>query len=143
MSEPTHHHQQLGDLPEAASQQPYENVWQYLRDVAIGFTLMVGGMALGGYLAEFFQSWKDVAYMPCLGIGIVPFWWFTRHCGLHKTRFRDLAFGITILSATYSVLMKLIPVEKHPNLLLILLIGQHFVFDAIRKLIRKRKGTRE
>jgi hypothetical protein len=68
----------------AFSPPPYDNLWKYLRDVVLAFVIVVGGILLAHVIAEPFRNVSDLAYPAALCIGLLPFWWFTRHCHIHN-----------------------------------------------------------
>ncbi len=56
-------------------------VAEWLRDSAIGFLLLVGGMAIVDVLRLSF-GWKSrLLYSPCMCIGLLPFLWFAKRKG--------------------------------------------------------------
>jgi len=73
------------------SPKPYDSVWQYLRDVAIAFAIIIGGFLVAGAIAEPFRGLTDLAYPIGLCIGLAPFWWFTRRCQIHDFDWYDYA----------------------------------------------------
>ena len=85
----------------AFSPPPYDNLWKYFRDVALAFFIIVGGFLIAGVIAEPFRDLSDLAYPAALCIGLLPFWWFTRHCQIHDSDFYDyLALSTFCLLAT-------------------------------------------
>ena len=73
------------------SPEPYGNLWQYLRDVAIGLAFILGGFFLAGLIADPIRGFTDLAYPIGLCIGLAPFWWFTRRCRIHSYDWYDYA----------------------------------------------------
>ena len=73
----------------ATSPKPYDSLWEYLRDVALAFLIVIGGLLLAGAIAEPFRHLADLAYPAALCIGLAPFWWFTRRCQIHDFDFYD------------------------------------------------------
>lgn len=94
-----------------ASPTPYENVWQYLRDVAIGLIAIVGGMFFAGAIAQPFDESFGVVYPVALCVGQLPFWWFTRRCGLHEVGVWGYAASCVVGVFVMSVAIALIPAE--------------------------------
>lgn len=77
-------------------------VAEWLRDSAIGFLLLVGGIAIVDVLRLSF-GWKSrLLYSPCMCIGLLPFLWFAKRKGAIASGFPDLfAFMILgVLSAS-------------------------------------------
>ena len=73
----------------AFSPPPYDSLWKYFRDAALAFLIIVGGILAAGLMAEPFRNLTDLAYPAALCVGLVPFWWFTRHCQIHDSDFYD------------------------------------------------------
>jgi len=86
----------------AMSPKPYDSVWQYLRDVALAFVIIIGGFLIAGAIAEPFRNATALAYPAALSIGLGPFWWFTRRCQIHDFDFYDYAAlsSFTLLAAS-------------------------------------------
>ncbi len=45
----------------AFSPPPYDNLWQYSRDVAMAFFIIVGGLLIAGVIAEPFRELSKLA----------------------------------------------------------------------------------
>lgn len=94
------------------SPKPYDNVWQYLRDVALAFGLIIGGFVVAGAIAVPFREETEMAYPVALCIGLIPFWWFLRRCQIHDFDWYDsaaLATCFLIASVVRSLLPGAIP----------------------------------
>jgi len=68
---------------------PYENLWEYPRDVTIAFLMVIAGFLVAGAIAEPFRNSTDLAYPVALCVALAPFWWFTRRCQIHDLDFYD------------------------------------------------------
>lgn len=95
------------------SPEPYENVWQYLRDASIGFLLIVGAFLIAGVVTEWIGVFPKVTYSLCAVLATAPFFWFTRYCGLHRQDWWDFVANCFIILAILGV-GQLIPHAKHP-----------------------------
>ena len=91
----------------ATSPKPYDSLWDYLRDVALAFLIIMGGFLLAGAIAEPFRNLTDLAYPIALCIGLGPFWWFTRHCQIHDRDFYDYA-ALSVFLVTTAALRSLL-----------------------------------
>ncbi len=90
-----------------AAPKPYDNVWQYLRDVALAFGFIIGGFVVSGAISQPFRNVTELAYPAALCIGLIPFWWFLRRCQIHDFDWYDsaaLAACFLVASAVRSIL---------------------------------------
>jgi len=56
-------------------------VAEWLRDSTIGFLLLVGGISVVDVVNLLF-GWKSLLlYLPCMCIGLIPFFWFAKRKG--------------------------------------------------------------
>ncbi len=70
---------------------PYATFWEYIRDVAIAFLILIAGFLVAGAIAEPFRGLTDLAYPVALCVALAPLWWFTRRCRIHDLDFCDYA----------------------------------------------------
>ena len=90
------------------SPRPYGSVWEYFRDVALAFFIVVGGFVLAGAIAAPFGDFKNLAYPAALGVGLAPFWWFARRCQIHDRDWCDYA-ALCVFMLLASVLQSVLP----------------------------------
>ncbi len=80
---------------------------EWLRDSAIGFSLMIGGFMVAGLLAEWFQTRHSVAYAFFLCIGAIPFMWFAgKRLGYFPAWEYAALFGLIVATAGARVLFE-------------------------------------
>ncbi len=110
---------------------PYQSIWQYLRDVAIGFFLIIGGFILAAHIAQRFPQ-IPIAYPLGLCIGILPFWHFTRWCQIHDFDWIDyLAF-----SATYLTVQLVIDDPQLIQIKIVIMLAIMWCFRRLRAYVR-------
>ena len=127
------------------SPKPYDSLWEYLRDVALAFVIIIAGFLLAGVIAEPFRDLTDMAYPIGLCIGLAPFWWFTRRCQIHSFDWYDYAAlsAFTLLAA----LLRSAVVGANQPMLEALIVAVAFGgflggWGWIRRKLRRESGDR-